>query len=29
MTRYLTISEIIELHQQIITQTGGALSMLP
>ena len=24
MTRYLTISEIIELHQQIITQTGGA-----
>ena len=24
MTRYLTISEIIEMHQQIITQTGGA-----
>ncbi|NET29702.1 type II toxin-antitoxin system death-on-curing family toxin [Okeania sp. SIO1I7] len=24
MTRYLTLSEIMELHQQIITQTGGA-----
>ncbi|MDJ0556088.1 MAG: type II toxin-antitoxin system death-on-curing family toxin [Microcoleaceae cyanobacterium MO_207.B10] len=24
MTRYLSLSEIMELHQQIITQTGGA-----